>query len=696
MKRRKLTTVLTVAFVTIIAGLAFGVGSYLTQFNTRYGTSGSALDSCNLCHPGGATSQLNAYASAYVSAGHNFASVESLDSDGDGYTNLTEINARTNPGDAASHPVADATPPVVTAFTIPATSGSLVVAINSFTATDNVSVTGYLVTETAQKPLAAAAGWTSTPPANHTFTTAGVKTLYAWAKDAAGNVSSTTVSASVTITLADATPPTVTAFTIPVSSASLTVTISAFTATDNVGVTGYLVTETSTKPLASASGWSATRPASYACTSGGAKTLYAWAKDAAGNVSTGVVNATVNITVSDMTPPLITAFVIPSASSSLVITITSFTATDNVGVTGYLLTTTSTPPSPTGAGWTATPPGSYTFVSTGVKTLYAWAKDAAGNVSTGVSQTVSIVSGDTIPPNITNFSLTPSAETLKVPVVAFTATDDVAVTGYMLTETAKTPLPTAAGWSTTPPASYTFTSEGLKALYAWAKDAAGNVSLPWSDMVDIVVTDVTPPDVMDFSLRSPSDSLIVPITGFTAIDDVEVTGYLVTKSASRPKANAAGWSASPPTSYTFPLHTTGTKTLYGWAKDAAGNVSDGLSEQVVIQIDDRTPPTVTEFRIPSSSSSLTVRLRTFTATDNKVIAGYMVTTSSAKPSWSSPKWNAAPPASFTFTSQGTKTLYPWVRDAAGNVSGKFVGAAMKVRISLDPEEEDRNEHGDDD
>ena len=54
---------------------------------------------------------------------------------------------------------ADTTPPVVTAFTIPATATTLAVPISSFTATDNIGVTGYLVTESATAPLASATGW---------------------------------------------------------------------------------------------------------------------------------------------------------------------------------------------------------------------------------------------------------------------------------------------------------------------------------------------------------------------------------------------------------------------------------------------------------------------------------------------------------------------------------------------------------
>ncbi|HZV83174.1 MAG TPA: hypothetical protein VFF53_13500 [Geobacteraceae bacterium] len=84
---------------------------------------------------------------------------------------------------------ADTTSPVVSAFIFHADSVSHVATIDTFTATDNVAVTGFLVTESATVPAATDSGWTTTPPTTFTFTTTGSLTLYAWAKDAAGNVS---------------------------------------------------------------------------------------------------------------------------------------------------------------------------------------------------------------------------------------------------------------------------------------------------------------------------------------------------------------------------------------------------------------------------------------------------------------------------------------------------------------------------
>jgi len=212
MKRRKLGVI---GFVALLAGVTFVLGAfalsnasdtYLSDFEAQYPAAvGTRIDSCLMCHnviPG--SSARNAYGAAWASNGHNFTAnnFEQADSDGDGFTNLAEITARFFPGNAADHPATgDTTLPTVTNFAIPATATSLTISVTTFTASDNVLVTGYLVNESATKPLASAAGWSATAPTSFTFSTAGSKTLFAWAKDAAGNVSAS-VSDSTIITLA--------------------------------------------------------------------------------------------------------------------------------------------------------------------------------------------------------------------------------------------------------------------------------------------------------------------------------------------------------------------------------------------------------------------------------------------------------------------------------------------------------------
>jgi hypothetical protein len=308
----------------------------------------------------------------------------------------------------ATYTIADTTAPVVSAFALPATATSLTVPVTTFTATDNVGVTGYLITTSATSPAASATGWTATAPASVTAV-AGSNTFYAWVKDAAGNVSLSR-SASVTVTLPDTTIPVVSAFALPATATNLTVLITTFTATDNVGVTGYLISTSATAPT---SGWLASAPASVTAVAG-SNTFYAWVKDAAGNVSLSK-NASVTVTIppaADTTVPVVSAFTLPATATALTVPVSSFTATDNVGVTGYQITTSATAPT---SGWLASAPASVTAVA-GSNTFYAWVMDAAGNVSLSrsASVTVTIQSADTTKPTLTISALDNGTYTNKV------------------------------------------------------------------------------------------------------------------------------------------------------------------------------------------------------------------------------------------------------------------------------------------
>lgn len=95
----------------------------------------------------------------------------------------------------------DITSPSILAFKIPTTSTSLVVAISTLSATDNSNnVSGYLVSESTAQPQSNDSAWSTTPPTQFVFSSQGVKTLYAFAMDASGNIS-LPASAPIIITL---------------------------------------------------------------------------------------------------------------------------------------------------------------------------------------------------------------------------------------------------------------------------------------------------------------------------------------------------------------------------------------------------------------------------------------------------------------------------------------------------------------
>ena len=306
----------------------------------------------------------------------------------------------------------------------------------------------------------------------------------------------------------DTTPPVVGTFTLPTTATSLTVPVSSFTATDNVAVTGYLITTSATAPAAGAVGWSASIPATATAPAPGSVTFYAWAKDAAGNVSAGK-SASVTITLPDSTAPVVGAFTLPTTATSLTVPVSSFTATDNVAVTGYLITTSATAPSAGAVGWSASIPATATAPAAGSVTFYAWAKDAAGNVSNPMSATV-IITLDTAAPTVDTFTLPATAATLRVPVTAFTASDNVAVTGYLVTTSAGVPSAGAVGWSAGAPTTVIAAAAGSVTFYAWAKDAADNVSAGKNATVDITIdlTKIMPGDVNSDSVVNVFDALL--------------------------------------------------------------------------------------------------------------------------------------------------------------------------------------------
>ena len=116
---------------------------------------------------------------------------------------------------------------------------------------------------------------------------------------------------------------------------------------------------------------------------------------------------TQNITVLyvDNIAPVISSFIMPATTAGFPAAISDLTVTDDVGVTGYLLSGSATAPLATSPAWVATKPATYTFPHWGNNMLYAFAKDAVGHVSASKSAKVRIGPVDGI--------IVPSAEDLN-------------------------------------------------------------------------------------------------------------------------------------------------------------------------------------------------------------------------------------------------------------------------------------------
>ena len=118
--------------------------------------------------------------------------------------------------------------------------------------------------------------------------------------------------------------------------------------------------------------------------------------------------------------------------------------------------------------------------------------NAANFLSDSAKIVINIKGKDTTPPVITIFSIPPEHKSLTIPINSFTATDDVAVAGYLLTETSKLPRPEDSGWSTAPPLFFTLSNAEISVLHAWVKDSSGNISTSILAPVKIEPVDMSP------------------------------------------------------------------------------------------------------------------------------------------------------------------------------------------------------------
>jgi hypothetical protein len=386
----------------------------------------------------------------------------------------------------------DTTGPTVT-ITAPTAgkteSGSVTV---SATATDSAGVTSVqflLDGANAGSPLTAS-------PYNYvwdtTKSTNGAHTLKATAKDANGNVGTST-SVSVTVeNSTDTTPPTV-SITSPANGATVTGTITvAANASDNVAVASVQFRVDG----ANVGTADTTAPYSFslntATLSNGSHSLTAVAKDTSGNTATSTAVAiTVNNAV-DTTPPTV-SITSPANGATVSGTITvSANASDNVAVASVQFRVDG---ANVGTADTAAP---YSFslntatLSNGSHSLTAVAKDTSGNTATSTAVAITVNNAaDTTPPTVSITSPANGATVGGTITITASASDNVGVASvqFLLDGAAlgskDTSAPYSVQWATSQ------SSSGIHTLAAQAWDAAGNTAT--SGTVTVTVAQNNPP-----------------------------------------------------------------------------------------------------------------------------------------------------------------------------------------------------------
>lgn len=468
------------------------------------------------------------------------------------------------------------------------------------TASDNLALSGYYKSNVSNTPLASATGWVAfasgtksvTNTISHSLSAgSGVKTVYVWLKDHVGNISNAIADTIVY----DVTKPTGTVSinggAAYAKSANVTLALSA---ADNYKVAAYYKSNLSNAPLASSGDWvavtqaaSVTNSVSHTLTAGsGTKTVYVWFKDTAGNISNAVSDSiAIDAVVPSGTMKINSGAAMTNSTSVKL----ALTATDNIKIASYFKSNEATAPTASTAGWVAVAAGTTTSVTnsishtmtsgSGLKTVYVWIKDAAGNISNTISDTITLdntkPTGKLIIGTGTGYTNT-STVSLNV-----RGTDNTTIYRYYKSNLNNTPSATATGWTNVTAAasisertSHTLTSGvGTKAVYMWLRDSAGNIS---NTIANTVVYDNVAPVNGTVTATAGTDKIDLTMSGFSDAT-AGIAKYLIATSPTSTPTTCVGTTTyTAGTTYSDTGLVTGDKRYYRvCAVDRAGNISSG-------------------------------------------------------------------------------------------------------------------------
>jgi hypothetical protein len=233
-------------------------------------------------------------------------------------------------------------------------------------------------------------------------------------------------------------------------------------------------------------------------------------------------------------------------------------------------------------------------------------------------------------PTVRTFTTASLVASFDIPIISFTASDDVGVTGYRITESATAPLAGDTGWSATAPATYTVSTYGNYILYPWVKDEAGNVSLLYS---------------------FPSNVIVTPITAFSISGNVGVGGATLTYNDNGPKSATSAPDGSYSISIPYNWSGTITPALAGYIfTPQSRSYVNVTGERVGENYASALEPTNTPTRTPTPTHTPT-STATFTPTE----------TPSETPTASN---TFTPTSSRTYTATNTPTFTPTMTNTA--------------------------------
>lgn len=436
------------------------------------------------------------------------------------------------------------------------------------------------------------------------------------------------------------------------------------TAAVTLAITKGTATTMCLSNTSSCSAWvAANATASWSLASGaGTKTVSLWLRDAGGNQS-GPFTDTIAL---DAVLPT-NGTVLAAPSNAAVALSWSGYADVNSGISGYRVaqSQSATPPSNCNtAAWTgSTSSLSLTGLTNGG--TYSWrvcAVDAAGNVSSG-STVTSRPAPEFVAPTGSVVVNSNAALTNNTAVtVALAASDTSGVSQACLSNTATC---TSTWFAMTSSKAWTLgTANGVATVYAFYKDAYGNVS---GGVSDTITVDSARPANGSLTATPGNGQVALAWTGFSDAGGIARYVVVLATGTTAPAtcAGTAAWSGGGASTTLSGLTNGTTYGLRLCAQDHAGNLSAGVTA-VVRPAPEYVAPTGTLTLAGGAPWTRTATVTaTIASTDTSGVASMCLSNTNSCTTWvpfaATSNWTLA-------GGSGAKTVKLWLKDAYGNVS----------------------------
>jgi hypothetical protein len=575
-----------------------------------------------------------------------------------------------------------------------------------------------------------ASGWFTSLPSSFQVTSGdGLKTVYLWVSDGTNNVNANTVVGTISLDTAPPGTPTVSMSDPNTGSTSqtnqFTVDLSITADTDAFRWCPIIQSQAAAAPAAPAlnsSCWLASRPATQLIDATGARRLYVFTRDLAGNIGTaGTADITYQVTPpSDPTISLshsVTGLTDFARTQSLSISIGSDT-----GATRWCVSETqSTRPAqgtascnggagPSG-GWFTTRPTTFSLSSSDAqKRVYVWVADSFNNVNSNASSNV--ITLDTVAPLVPSVTLSDpntnsSTETNQAAVNLNIATTADALAWCVIEQDSALAAPSVPAFGdscfvTSRPTTLTLAATGSRRSYVFTRDRAYNVSATGGQATILYST--TAPVTATLSAQDATTGLAtfirqvatqISITGDTGaarwcVSETQTTRpALGTSSCAGGQGTSVGWHTTRPTTFNVTA-SDGAKTIYVWTANLANTTSAAAGSASITL--DRTAPAIPTVELSDPNTGNTAFTNqsavNLAITDDTDATGWCVieqasaTAAPTAPLFNNGCWVTTRPTTLSLGALGNRRAYVYTRDPAQNIS--LAAAIANINYSTTP------------